>query len=59
MRGTEFTLHATWDFNNQNSNYDSDTVDDEELPEKSSRAERYLACVIVAELWDWGYRWIY
>lgn len=49
-------------FNNQNNNCDGDEhslVDDEELPEKSERADRHVAGITAAELWDWGSRWIY
>lgn len=62
MRGKESTLHAIWVLMTRIAimmAMNINTVDDEELPEKSSRAERYLACVTVAEPWDWGYRWIY
>lgn len=44
-------------FNKQDNNYDGDEhkiIHDEELPEKSRRAERCLACISIAELWAVG-----
>lgn len=36
------------------SGYSSSIEDDEGLPAKSARAERYLASITTAELWDVG-----